>query len=965
MKSLPVLAVLLIAVCSCVGEDAPAAEPPATIAERVLRAANVDQGLCLQVGVTDGGLTAALAKKSRLYVQGCTTDQHLVQPSRKKIAAAGVSGRASIVFRESAHLPYADSLANVLVSANWPDESVSPGELLRVMAPGGVAVIGAQNAKAAELLQTEMKKLGVESFQLLSPPGWFSFVKPVDPNLGEWTHLRASADQSYVGDDKLVAPWKEIRWLGDPRWGSLYTSYEGFVTAGGRIYYKENRAAPGGTQGQLVARDAYNGFELWRVNSGAVWSRRYFNVTTLTCDSQHVFLVEDQKLIARDGKTGEQIQEYAIPFAPKTVTSIGDFLLASTRGKCLAVHKKSGETAWSVPAAGHPAAEAGVAYLVDAGVVKAIDIATGKIQWETIVPDLPEKPRASLLVITMTKAGVVYVDFHETWKRVGQVAAFDAKTGRLLWNHNGKFTHNILPFQDGVWAMDRDNKNKVDNMAVLVLDPRTGKEKQRYQANGSVMGKCWGARASAGHILYSNGWYLDRQTGVAEGTVDTRSPCRLGQHPANGLTYFMPHHCDCGVTLRGFLGLSAAGQREWFSPGNEDGEPRLFTTGDKATAIEDVPGDWPMYRRDYQRSNATAEAMPRKLKQAWSASVGSGRLTQATIAYGNVFVAEPESHRVFCRSAASGDPLWSYTADGRVEYPPTLHQGLCLFGTGGGSVVCLEAATGKEIWRLRAAPVQKMIADRNQFESAWPVVGGVLIFDGVAYFSAGHSQSQSSGLWLYGVSPATGEVLWRNRGLGAGDMFVADGTVLSHAHRPYLPKTGERTHSWKPPVGMLRTTTYLGAVAIADYTACVEPALSHKKHIELTDGRIKGEALAFTADLSVAAWRYTPGVPNWKDKDKTNKYFLHAAGAADWNLHDVKQQMLGVAIAGDVAFMAGVPTLQAATDPSQLWVMNGQTGAVLQKHTLAGRPVYDGVSLANGRLYVATANGQLICYEGE
>ncbi len=280
---------------------------------------------------------------------------------RGQLVTADVSGRASVVWRESAHLPYADAVVNLLVDANWSHGAIATDEILRVRTPGGIGVIG-NDAKPGEVtsLQVQLKKLGVTTFKVVQRPGWISFVNPIDPELGEWTHLRAGADQSYVGNDKVVGPWKEIRWIADPRWGSLYTSYGGLVTAGGRLYYKENRAAVGGSQTHLVARDAYNGCELWQTTSGAIWERTQAYIDyTLTCDDQRVYQVEGEKLVAREGKDGQEFLRYELGFVPKTVTVAGDYLLASTRGRATAVHKETGEVAWQLPAISHPAAADG------------------------------------------------------------------------------------------------------------------------------------------------------------------------------------------------------------------------------------------------------------------------------------------------------------------------------------------------------------------------------------------------------------------------------------------------------------------------------------------------------------------------------------------------------------------------------------------------------------------------------
>ncbi|MHC4916995.1 MAG: outer membrane protein assembly factor BamB family protein, partial [Planctomycetota bacterium] len=759
-----------VAAVSCLSA-ATCGESPDALAARAVKAAGRDQGICLVVGETDGRLTAALAKGSRMYVQGCTKNAASLATARKALVDTGVVARSSLVLREEAGLPYADNLVNLVVAPNLGSAGVKVEEVLRVLAPGGAAVLGgASGADAA------VKKAGVKDVK--SSGGLLVFTKPLDPDMGEWTHMKAGADQSYTNSDKVVGPWKELRWIGDPRWGALYASYGGFVSARGRIYYKECRRAGGGSQWHLVCRDAYNGSELWRENSGPVQRRiTQYQDHTLCCDESRVYLVEDKVLVARDGLTGKRLKEYP-GFSPKTVTSAGPVLLASNRSGCAAFHKESGKLLWKRKSRGHPASDGATAYLVEGGTLEAVDLVSGAPKCRGAITGMPAQVSQAFIVEVKHKGEVAYVVARERYKPFGMVSAHDAKTGSQLWKRDGKFTHGVLPFEDEVWCMNRDNKNKVDNMYVLKLDPRTGKEIRKYQAKGSVMGKCWSARASKNYIMYSNGWYLERKSDTSMGHASTRSPCQLGQHPANGLTYFMPHHCDCRVTLRGFLALAPAGKKNW---GSAEGSTRLFRGGGGAAGGSESAADWPTYRADIRRSNSMTTALPASVKKLWSQKLGNGALTQATAAYGAVFAAERDAGRLFALGAADGKQKWSFVADGRIEYPPTLHRGMCLFGTGAGSVYCLDAKSGKQRWRLRAAPTQKFIGDRSRLDSAWPVSGSVLVLKGIAYVTAGRSSCQSGGLWHLAIEPASGAVKWRRRAEGAGDMFVSDGTVLRSA----------------------------------------------------------------------------------------------------------------------------------------------------------------------------------------
>ena len=48
-----------------------------------------------------------------------------------------------------------------------------------------------------------------------------------------------------------------------------------------------------------------------------------------------------------------------------------------------------------------------------------------------------------------------------------------------------------------------------------------------------------------------------------------------------------------------------------------------------------------------------------------------------------------------------------------------------------------------------------------------------------------------------------------------------------------------------------------------------------------------------------------------------------------------------------------------------LWVMSGADGKKLSELSLGSPPVWDGMALANGRLYVATRAGQVLCLAGK
>jgi len=71
--------------------------------------AKIDKGLCLVVDIKDAKLVAEIAKSSQLFVQGCSWDSKIIQPSRQTLKAENLLERSSIIFIESDFLPYSDN----------------------------------------------------------------------------------------------------------------------------------------------------------------------------------------------------------------------------------------------------------------------------------------------------------------------------------------------------------------------------------------------------------------------------------------------------------------------------------------------------------------------------------------------------------------------------------------------------------------------------------------------------------------------------------------------------------------------------------------------------------------------------------------------------------------------------------------------------------------------------------------
>ena len=77
--------------------------------------------------------------------------------------------------------------------------------------------------------------------------------------------------------------------------------------------------------------------------------------------------------------------------------------------------------------------------------------------------------------------------------------------------------------------------------------------------------------------------------------------------------------------------------------------------------------------------------------------------------------------------------------------------------------------------------------------------------------------------------------------------------------------------------------------------------------------------------------------------------------------------------AGGRLFLAGMTSALDERDPfaayegrkgGLLWAMAAQDGKKLAEHPLASPPVWDGLAVARGRLFLSTMSGKVICMGG-
>ena len=813
----PVLAVIILGLACAIVANAVGAEPAnasaGDVARRILDAAGVEGGLIVHLGCGDGRLTEALAAEDGYLVCGLDGDAENVERFRQRVALAGSGGKVSAAQWTGGRLPLVENLVNLIV-ADGPT-NVTNAEMMRVLAPGGVAFV---------------KKDG----------RWTKTLKPWPDGIDQWTHYLHGAAGNAVSGDSLVGPPRHVQWMGAPAWSRNHhtlASISSVVSAAGRVFFivdestSASMAVP--SRWSLAARDAFSGVLLWkreietwawhqqRFRSGPVQLQR-----TLVAEADRVYmpLGLDAPVSALDAASGEIIDTYEGTRAAEEIILDAGVLFAVTgspvaehgttdpsrRGKAafpndksiVAVNASSGDVLWKWSDAAQTrivpvtlaADGSGVFFQAGKGAL-CLDRKTGKQVWcwpgiesskPARKPDVeptagqakagakkkpaPKKKSNQLRSPGWAVATLVVHDGVVLAADGKRLSALSSADGKPLWNcecqPGFKSAVDVFVIGDLVWlgpdfAAGRDlQTGQIKKSGVAVDDVWTAGHHHR----------CYREKATDRYILTGKRGieFLDLVSDDHTRNNWIRGTCQYGIMPANGLIYAPSHACGCFMEakLYGFWALAAGSTGRSIPLSPSDASQLQSGPAHGQQPVKQQPGkdsrDWPTLRHDPSRGGSTEMGIPAELKTAWQTKLG-GRISPPVVAEGLTLVSIIDAHRVVALDAQDGEIRWTFTAGGRVDSPPTVYRGSVLFGSADGSVYCLRLADGKEVWRFRAAPDDLNTVALDQIESVWPVHGNVLVQNGLAYVAAGRSSYLDGGIFLYALDPASGKIVSSSR----------------------------------------------------------------------------------------------------------------------------------------------------------------------------------------------------------
>lgn len=959
---------------------------PVGLADEMLESLGTPKGLCVVLGSQDGKLAIELSRDGQYLVHGLCKNGEAVERARQAIAKAELRGVVSAEEGNLARLPYSDNIVNLVVVDDVEEllkEGLDIEQVIRVLRPGGVAWLGTHSASKtgpnAKTLKRLLAKAGVKDSILVERHGlWARFEKPRPKSMDDWTHSRGDASGNPVSSDTQVGVPTGVRWVAGPNWptGNRKSSVQTAVASKNHLVYvfEDEVVTKQGIafENSLIGRDVYNGLRLWRRKAESL---------DVVSDDTRVYTKVDGKLVALDGETGKIVRTFDVAGPDEFLVSNGLLVVAGSKG-IVALDSASGKSRWTAP---HPAKAMRVGdgrlfVHVDRSrrggesQIFCIDLKTGEQQWEASTTSWAKKATLDLILYS----DGVLVTASNNGNHV-----ISAKDGSHLWDHtypkigHGGSYAKVMASAGLVWVHTRDSLGS-GQYAWEGLDPQSGKMKRRLlqPKEYTYKHRCSYDVGTNRVFLCGSMDFAELDTGKYRHFGASRTSCRTaGLIPANGLIYTFPHACGCFAMMRGFIALET-------KPQTGSIEPAVAEQLEKGPAFSSAvsgltaSADWPTYRHDVTRSGSTSAAGPAELAKLWvhdgvdriSDSVklewsqrDGGRLTSPVIAGGLAFVADGDSHRLLAVDAGSGKRHWSFTTGGRIDCPPTIHDGLCLFGSHDGYVYCLTADEGKLVWRYRASSQDRRIVAYGQLESARPVVGGVLVYDGLAYFVAGRHSASDGGILVQAVEPKTGKFVWAARVEGhdgVPDVLTGGKGTVQMASWEADAKTGKRQDAKS---GRLRG----GRLGLLNDAWYKRPIATRRNLSQWqTSNRPTGQMLAFNKTVT-CGYRACEKLNTGNGEMSGNaQLFAKLVSGKEWSVEmPTTARMHGMVVAGDRLYVAGLLYEDKTGNgvASGVRVYNLADGKKMAEHTIKDKLIHDCLAVANGRLYVSTQDGNLIC----
>jgi len=207
---------------------------------------------------------------------------------------------------------------------------------------------------------------------------------------------------------------------------------------------------------------------------------------------------------------------------------------------------------------------------------------------------------------------------------------------------------------------------------------------------------------------------------------------------------------------------------------------------------------WSTFRYDNSRSSYTQEIVTPPLELLWHFQpsqppkpawpepgeemkrIQMDNAFHTVAAHGSVFFGSSADHKVYALDLNTGQERWHFYTQGPVRYAPTVWNKHVYVGSDDGYVYCLNARSGKMIWKYRAGPSSEKVLGNGHMISLWPVRTGILIDEGAVYFAAGAFPYE--GIYICALNAQDGSIVWKNDTIGDHEHELIFGGIAPQSY---------------------------------------------------------------------------------------------------------------------------------------------------------------------------------------
>ncbi|MHC4395551.1 MAG: outer membrane protein assembly factor BamB family protein [Planctomycetota bacterium] len=792
--------------------------------DRILDKIGTSRGICVVLGDTKCELAMKLAHKTELLVYVQLSQDRDVEAARRAVDAAGLYGTRVYVEKGAlTKLHLADNIADAVI-ATGSAGGVSRAEVLRVLCPGGKALI-------------RNKEL----------------IKPLLKGADDWSHPYHGPDNNPQSKDQVVKAPYLTQFLAEPRYAPLT---QVAVASAGRVFKAFGHVAFKKREEPflctLAAFNGYNGTVLWKreLTPGIMVHRN-----TLIATPETVYLGDDKSCKIIDAATGRLKDEIkpAIEVAGGTFwkwmgleNGVLYALVGEQEQRDAVTRQQRTRHGWpwnpvsegfNQPDGIGPGEQAYLAHPWGYGrTVLAINPKTKKVLWRHL-EDKPIDSRAMCM-----KNGRIYVfrfdaylacldakNGKQIWRKtpdnapelfktlgaysnrqgwqtnwrtaaylkcsdkalyfagpqVGSLVAVSAEDGSVLWQDSYN-NYQLVLRDDGLYGLS----GQMDTEPSRKFDPLTGKILAEIKTSRRSCTRPTGSSDAIFYRARGGSARLDVASNQAHWISPMRAQCHDGVTIANGLLYWWPSTCDCQLTLYGITSLGPAGGFDFSPTATEAGRLEKSSADlTKVVPLAESSADWPMFRGNNTANVTTRAVIAENSKVQWRFNPKANFVPTAPVTAGGLIFVGGSDGIVRAFDAATGKTQWTAYTGGAIVFPPTIWKGRALVSSADGWVYALEAKTGRRLWRFRAAPQERKIPVYGSLMSTWPAASGVLVEDGVAYAAAGIVNYD--GTYVYALDAESGRIKWQNNTSGhlddqAHSGVSVQGHLLLHDDKLYM-----------------------------------------------------------------------------------------------------------------------------------------------------------------------------------